>query len=198
MDGRLLDPRQATPARYGTVASGKAALTTRWRHVGGHDIPEVLAGWGEIGQTGLVTASSQDTVRRVQPSGDALDLSAAVITAGLLGLLYAGVSNPPTALVVLRLLLTLAFAFFVPGRAIISNWPRLAGWSEVAMSMVFSLAVLTLLATAMLWAHFWHPLGLFQVEAWLTVAGLCVGMERRRTRVRPDARRPRSGPPGDG
>ena len=160
---------------------------------------KVLAACGEIGQTGPVTSSSRDAHRQVLQTSDKLDLAAGVITAGLLALLYAGVSSPPTPLVILRLLLTLAFTFFVPGRAIISNWHRLASWSEVAMSMVFSLALLALLATAMLWAHFWHPLGLFQVEAWLTVAGLCVGMERRsrKPRTRHDARRLKAGRPGD-
>lgn len=159
-----------------------------YEHAGRYDIPEVPAACVEIGQTGLVTSSSEDSVRQVQHLSDTLDLAAGVVAVGLLGLLYAGVSNPPTALVTLRLLLTLAFTVFVPGRAVISNWPRLARWSEVAMSMVFSLALLALLATATLWAHFWHPIALFQVEAWLAVAGLCVGMRRRKTRARADAR----------
>jgi hypothetical protein len=47
------------------------------------------------------------------------------------------------------------------------------------MSMALSLAVLILLATSSLWVHLWHPLALLQVEAWLTLAGLSVGISRR-------------------
>jgi len=51
--------------------------------------------------------------------------------------------------------------------------------------MVFSLALLTLVATITLWAHIWHPLGLFQIEAWLSLAVLSIGIVRRAGR-RPD------------
>lgn len=82
-----------------------------------------------------------------------------------------------------RVVLSLIFLFFVPGRAIVSNWPELARWSEAAMSMVFSLTALALLATVALWMHEWHPLGLFQVEAVASVVGLVVGYLRRHSRV---------------
>jgi hypothetical protein len=65
--------------------------------------------------------------------GNALDLSAHLIAGGLLALSYLGESGPP------RILLALGFAFFVPGRAIVTNWPRMVSWSEVAMPMVPSL-----------------------------------------------------------
>ena len=80
----------------------------------------------------------------------------------------------------LRLLLALLFTFFVPGRAIVSNWPRVARWSAVGMSIVFSLAALGLLATVTLWLGLWHPLALFIVEAVASLAGLIVGIIRRR------------------
>jgi hypothetical protein len=104
-------------------------------------------------------------LRRLQV-GDVLDVAAALLAGSLLGLIYAGGSG------LLRVLLALGFALFVPGRAIVTNWPRMASWSGVAMPMVLSLAVLTLLATGTLWAHFWKPLDLFEVEAWLSLAGL--------------------------
>lgn len=113
------------------------------------------------------------TALRQPQLGGVLDVAAAVVAAGLLGLFYAGESG------LLRILLALGFAFFVPGRAIVTNWPRMASWSEVAMPLVLSLAVLTLVATTTLWAHFWKPTDLFQVEAWLSIAGLCSGVERR-------------------
>ena len=115
--------------------------------------------------------------------GDALDLLAALIAVGLIVLVYQGWSGPP------RVLLALAFTFFVPGRAIVTNWRQTADWSEVAMPMLFSLAVLTLVAMVALWAHFWHPLGIFQIEAGLSLAALSIGVVRRhRHRSGMDAR----------
>lgn len=118
---------------------------------------------------------------------DVLDLAAGLIAVGLLALSYLGESG------LLRILLALGFAFFVPGRAIVTNWPRMASWSKVAMPMVLSLALLTLLATITLWAHVWKPMDLFQAEAWLSLVGLCLGIARR-NRHQPDgdARQPGS------
>jgi hypothetical protein len=82
-----------------------------------------------------------------------------------------------------RILLSFAFLFFVPGRAIVSNWPVLAQWSEAAMSMVISLTVLALLATVTLWAHEWHPLGLLEAEGLASIVGLVLGTLRRHVRT---------------
>jgi hypothetical protein len=105
--------------------------------------------------------------------GDALDLLAAVIAVALIVLVARGWTGSP------RVLLALGFAFFVPGRAIVTNWRQTADWSEVGMPMLFSLALLTLVAMVALWAHYWHPLGLFQIEAGLSLAALGIGMMRR-------------------
>lgn len=126
-----------------------------------------------------MTSGAQETPHPVSQLGNVLDLSASLIAVGLLALSYAGESGLP------RILLALGFAFFVPGRAIVTNWSRIASWSEVAMPMVLSLALLTLLATISLWAHAWKPMDLFQVEAWLSLVGLCLGMAHR-NRHRPD------------
>jgi hypothetical protein len=120
-----------------------------------------------------VTSQDADPAHRSPQLGDALDMIASLIAASLLVLSAAGESGPP------RLLLALAFAFFVPGRAIVTNWPQLAQWSEVAMPIVLSLAMLTLLATLALWANLWRPVGLFQVEAFLSLGGLGVGIVHR-------------------
>lgn len=109
---------------------------------------------------------------------DLLDLLAALIAAGLVVLTLAG--RPSVA----RLLLSLAFLFFVPGRAIVTNWPRLGQWSVAAMPMVLSLAVLGLLASVTLWAHEWHPVGLFQAEAAGSIVALGVGALRRHAPAR--------------
>lgn len=108
---------------------------------------------------------------------DMLDVTAIVLSVSLVALVFVGWSGP------LRVLLTVAFAFFVPGRAIVGNWPRMGQWSEAATSMVLSLAVLVLLTTVMLWVHAWHPLGLFQVVAGLSLVGLIIGLARRRRRT---------------
>lgn len=97
---------------------------------------------------------------------DVLDLIAAVVTVGLVAVVATGRAGLP------RIVLALGFAFFVPGRAIVTNWPRLARWSEVAITMVLSLAVLTLVAMVSLWAHLWSPVTLFYSEAGLCLAGL--------------------------
>jgi peptidoglycan/LPS O-acetylase OafA/YrhL len=104
---------------------------------------------------------------------DLLDAAGVAVCVGLIGLVIEGAVGP------VRILLTLAFAFFVPGRAIVTNWPRFAYWSEFGMSIVLSLALLALVATVALWAHEWHPVGLFEIEAPLSVAALAVGMIRR-------------------
>ena len=105
---------------------------------------------------------------------EVLDLLAVVIGAGLIVLV---VLKGPT---LPRILLTLGFTFFVPGRAIMTHWPRLARWSQVGMSIVFSLGALTLIAMIVLWAHYWHPVGLFEVEAVISLVLLAVGLGRRR------------------
>lgn len=85
-----------------------------------------------------------------------------------------------------RILLTLAFTFYVPGRAMVANWPWLARWSEAGMAVVLSVAMLSLVAAIALWAHAWHPVGLVQIEAAVCIAALVAAVVRRR--ARPDRR----------
>jgi uncharacterized membrane protein HdeD (DUF308 family) len=121
-----------------------------------------------------MTVGYPGTLAPAARRAEVLDVLAAVIAVALLVLVAANASGP------LRILLVLAFTFFVPGRAIITNYPRMARWSDLGTSIVVSLGVLAFLATVTLWARFWHPLGLFQVEAVLSLAGLAVGIVRRR------------------
>jgi hypothetical protein len=126
-----------------------------------------------IVQNSLVSRRrSGDSDPRIQLE-DGLDLLAALITVGLLVLTLAGRSGIP------RTLLTIGFACYVPGRAIVSNWPLMARWSQAAMSIIYSIAVLGLVASVTLWAHFWHPVGVFQVVAVLSLVALCFGAARR-------------------
>jgi hypothetical protein len=120
-----------------------------------------------------VTGEVRQTTRSASRPDNVIDLSAGLIAVGLLVLVYLGASGIP------RILLALGFTFFVPGRAVVTNWPRMSGWSEVAMPMVLSLAFMALLATITLWSHVWRPMDLFQAVAWLSLAGLCLGIARR-------------------
>ncbi len=107
---------------------------------------------------------------------DVLDLLAGLVAVGLVIVTIEGQPSVP------RILLTLMFTAYVPGRAIVANWPAMARWSEVILAFVFSLAALCLAAMTALWAQYWHPIGLFQAEAALSVAGLAVaGFRRRRS-----------------
>lgn len=103
-----------------------------------------------------------------------LDCLAGLVAIGLVLLILTGGIQP------LRLLFALAFTFFVPGRAIVTNWPRLERWSAVGMPMVFSLGSLALTATVSLWLGLWHPMALFALAAAASLAGLGVGITRRR------------------
>jgi uncharacterized membrane protein len=56
------------------------------------------------------------------------------------------------------------FLAFIPGRAIVTNLPLRLRGAQTMLSVVLSLALLTLLATVSLWSHLWHPLALAQAE----------------------------------
>jgi peptidoglycan/LPS O-acetylase OafA/YrhL len=103
-----------------------------------------------------------------------LDLLAAFTCASLIAAISLDRVGPA------RIMLALVFTFFVPGRAIVANWPRMARWSEAGMPMVISLTVTGLVATVALWAHLWYPVRIFQIEAWLSLAGLVIAIVRRR------------------
>jgi hypothetical protein len=102
-----------------------------------------------------------------------LDAAAGVIALALLLLVAVDFSAP------LRLVLTLLFTFYVPGRAIVSNWPSVERWSAVGMSIVFSLGVLTLLAMLSLWTGLWHPLALYLFESLASLITITLSLARR-------------------
>ena len=78
-----------------------------------------------------------------------------------------------------RIVAALIFVLFVPGRSVVANWPAVAARFHVAVSILFSLSLLTLIATAALWGHFWHPLGLLEAECILAGGALIVAILRR-------------------
>ncbi|MGA2306255.1 MAG: hypothetical protein ABSH29_19040 [Acidimicrobiales bacterium] len=79
-----------------------------------------------------------------------------------------------------RAVVGVVFALYVPGRSIVSNWPTMAARSNVAASVLMSLSILTLLATLTLWAGYWHPLGLLEIECVAVVVALFTALLRRR------------------
>lgn len=113
---------------------------------------------------------------------DALDGAAVIIACGLVAFNVTGIQGLP------RLLLALGFLAFVPGRAVTTNWPRLAPWSEAAISMLFSLVILALLAAVTLWSHYWHPVGLMEAEAGVSLLGLAAAAARRHWHQLPSGR----------
>jgi hypothetical protein len=108
---------------------------------------------------------------------DGLDFVATFIAVALVTVIACG------DLQSLRMLLALFFTFFVPGRAIVSNWPRVRRSSAVGMPILFSLGSVTLIATVSLWMGFWHPMALFAIEATTSLAGLGIGVARRHRQV---------------
>jgi hypothetical protein len=117
-----------------------------------------------------ITRVPASTVQR----DEVIDLLAGLVAVMLLLVVFLDMAGT------LRLLLALLFTFFVPGRAIVSNWPRMADWSGIGMSIVLSLGPLTAVATIALWIRAWHPIALFEVEAVLSLLGLGVAVARRR------------------
>ena len=79
-----------------------------------------------------------------------------------------------------RVLAAIAFTLFVPGRAVISNWPILSTRSPIVASILFSLAILTFVATITLWSDLWRPIGLLEVECAISAAALITAILRRR------------------
>jgi hypothetical protein len=113
-------------------------------------------------------------MRPVAQWAEVLDVLAAIIAASLIAVIYVNRVGAG------RTVLALGFIFFVPGRAIVANWPRMARWSEAAMPIVISLTVTGLIATVALWVHLWRPLQIFEIEAWLSLAALVLSITRRR------------------
>ncbi len=121
---------------------------------------------------GAVTKPSDDRGARV------IDAACAVVTGALLSLTAVG------SVGLVRVLLSFAFAVYVPGWAVVANFTPLMRASRSALPVVVSLTVLTAFATVTLWLHAWHPLQLFDIEAGTSIA--LIGLAAiRRARRRP-------------
>jgi uncharacterized membrane protein len=109
---------------------------------------------------------------------DALDAGCLFVTVALVTVLALGGRS------VVRDVSAVVFTAFVPGWAVVSNWPTVGRRSRVAASVVISLSLLTLVATVTLWLHYWHPVGTAEIEGVVTVAALTTALVRRSTRAR--------------
>ena len=114
------------------------------------------------------------SARPSPPGFDLIDAASIAVTAAAVVTVAANEHNA------IRLTAGLIFVLFVPGRAVVSNWPAMATRSHFAVSVLFSLTILAFAATIMLWSDFWHPIGLFEVEAAFSIAALFTAIQRRR------------------
>jgi len=80
---------------------------------------------------------------------------------------------------VLRTILALAFAVYIPGRAVAINWRSVYLRSRIAIPVVLALTVNILVATTILWLHEWHPIELFEAEAIASCVLIVIGLWRR-------------------
>ena len=100
----------------------------------------------------------------------ALDGGSLVITLVLAVMVAFGVTG------ILRVFLALGFAAYVPGRAVVANWPSARARSEIALPVVLSISMTTLASVLGLWLHAWQPLTQFAVEATASVLALTVAL----------------------
>jgi hypothetical protein len=105
---------------------------------------------------------------------DLLDIACIALTA------LAGVALATNTHNAARSVAAFVFVIYIPGRAIVSNWPEIAVKSVTAVSILFSLSLNTLIATIALWIHFWHPAAMLEVECVLVILALVVAILRRR------------------
>jgi uncharacterized membrane protein len=105
---------------------------------------------------------------------DLIDMGCVAVTVAVAVAVAAGERNA------FRAVVGVVFALYVPGRSIVSNWPTVAARSNIAASVLFSLSILTLLATLTLWAGYWHPLGLLEIECVPVGVALVTAVVRRR------------------
>ena len=109
---------------------------------------------------------------------DLIDIASIAVTATTAVSVAANEKNA------IRVVAAVLFTLFVPGRAIVSNWPSVGVRSPLAVSVLFSLSILTLAATVTLWSDYWRPIGLLEVECTISTVALLTAMLRRRSAAR--------------
>ena len=113
-----------------------------------------------------------------------LDAGSIVVTVALLVLVTFGVNGLG------RILLALAFISYVPGRAVVTNWPDARERSAVALPIALSFALWTVPAVLILWVHVWEPTLLFYLIAVASIGALVVARRRRAAAAAPPPRHP--------
>ena len=124
-----------------------------------------------------MSRSVRRSSRRAFDAFDLLDLVSVAVTATVA---VAVLTQDESAV---RAVAASLFTLFVPGRAVVTNWPGIAQRAHVAVSVFFSLVLLTFFATVTLWLRYWHPLGLLVVECLVCIVALFVGILRRHRRI---------------
>lgn len=81
--------------------------------------------------------------------------------------------------VALRLGLLIPFVLFIPGWSVVTNSIALKSRAPVTLSVLVSLALLTIVSTVPLWFHYWRPLGTCQIYAAAASCVTVLGFVRR-------------------
>jgi hypothetical protein len=102
-----------------------------------------------------------------------LDVASVAVTCALGLAVVLDVSGSP------RVLLALAFTVYVPGRAIVANWPTARARSEFALPIPLSLSVVTGVAVLSLWLRAWNPEAAFAVVGGASVVALLWAIRHR-------------------
>jgi hypothetical protein len=120
-----------------------------------------------------------------------IDAACAVVTGALLSFTAMGWVG------LARILLTFAFAVYVPGWAVVANCMPKIRASRTALPVLVSLTLLTAASTITLWLHAWNPLQQFDIEAGTSIALIAVAAIRREKRRPHDELRLRDVVPDD-
>ena len=121
----------------------------------------------------------------------AIDMACAVVTGALLTLTAMGWVG------FARILLTFAFAVYVPGWAVVANCAPMVRGSRLALPVLVSVTLVTAAATVTIWLHVWHPVQLFDIEASASIALIGIAAVRRESRRPPGELVLRNVAPGD-
>jgi hypothetical protein len=142
----------------------------------------LAAGPAELCRSGSVTEPSRPAADRARPRprGPAMhresplpDAASLAVTGALGAIVALGITGPG------RVVLALLFVAYVPGRAVVANWPAARARSAFALPMVLSLAIVALVSTIALWLQAWYPTYQFAAIAALSAGAIATALVRR-------------------
>lgn len=105
-----------------------------------------------------------------------LDLSALAVIIALSVVLALGTTGPG------RVLLSLTFLLFVPGRAVVSLLPFARRSPSLALCVVSGISILVIASVVALFLHLWQPEALYGVEAGLSFVAILLSIGRATSR----------------